>query len=275
MEANPKTSCRQIGIEVNVCKSKVQRILKKHKYVPYKAKIVHHLHAGDADRRIIFCRWYLQKVQENRHFGRNIIWSDECHVSSAGIFNRNNNRHWSDQNQHVIISRQQQGRFGFNVSCFIFGGRIAYHIFEGNLNSEIYIEILNTCLAEIIDDIPLAQYMEVYFQQDGAPSHNARSVRDYLNRHFPNKWIGTNGPVNWPPRSPDLSILDFFVWGYLKNMIYKRRHENREELLNSTREAFNQLRIRPMYLFRAIDNISRRCDLCMRYDGNQFEQYIK
>ena len=46
-------------------------------------------------------------------------------------------------------------------------------------------------------------------------------VRDYLNATFPNRWIGKNGPTPRPPRSPDITSLDFFFWGYVKDRVYK------------------------------------------------------
>jgi hypothetical protein len=47
--------------------------------------------------------------------------------------------------------------------------------------------------------------------QDGTPPHIHRDV-NYLNNEYGNKWIGRNGPVMWPPRSPDLNPLDFYFW---------------------------------------------------------------
>ena len=32
--------------------------------------------------------------------------------------------------------------------------------------------------------------------------------------------MGRGGPIQWPARSPDLSPLDFWLWGYLKNKVY-------------------------------------------------------
>lgn len=272
---NSNTSCREIEENVGVSKTKTHVILKKHKYFPYKRKIIHHLRDGDAERRITFCNWYLHQCREQWDFGRQVIWSDESHISSAGIFNRHNNRFWANDNQFVTVTRQQQGRFGFNISCFILGGRLVYHIFDGNLNSEGYIQILDTCLPELIDNIPLARLRKIHFQQDGAPCHNSANVRNYLNRQFQNQWIGNSGPINWPARSPDLSILDFFLWGFLKNKIYQRPRQNYNELVEATRQAFEQLRRRPVYLIRAIDSISRRCELCILRNGEQFEQYLK
>jgi hypothetical protein len=35
------------------------------------------------------------------------------------------------------------------------------------------------------------------------------------------RWIGRGGPIAWPPRSPDLTPLDIFLWGYVKNTVYQ------------------------------------------------------
>ena len=50
-------------------------------------------------------------------------------------------------------------------------------------------------------------------------------VRGYLNQFLPGRWIGraTNADntfCTWPPRSPDLTVCDFFLWGYIKDSVY-------------------------------------------------------
>ena len=42
----------------------------------------------------------------------------------------------------------------------------------------------------------------------------------FLDATFPNRWIGRDGPTPWPPRSPDITPLDFFVWGYVKDKMF-------------------------------------------------------
>jgi len=41
-----------------------------------------------------------------------------------------------------------------------------------------------------------------------------------LDATFPNRLIGRNGPTPWPPRSPDITPLDFFLWGYVKDKVF-------------------------------------------------------
>ncbi|GFX13600.1 uncharacterized protein TNCV_3136731 [Trichonephila clavipes] len=52
---------------------------------------------------------------------------------------------------------------------------------------------------------------ELWFQQDGATCHTARATIDLLKDTFGDRLISRFGPVNWPPRSCDLTPLDYFL----------------------------------------------------------------
>jgi len=41
-----------------------------------------------------------------------------------------------------------------------------------------------------------------------------------LDAKFPNRWIGRDGPIPWPLRPPDITPLDFFLWGYVKDKVF-------------------------------------------------------
>lgn len=71
---------------------------------------------------------------------------------------------------------------------------------------------------------------KVWYQQDGAPPHYGRAVRDYLDETFPNRWISRRGAIEWPATSPDLTPLDYFLWGYLKRKIYFTEPNDLEDL---------------------------------------------
>ena len=60
----------------------------------------------------------------------------------------------------------------------------------------------------------------MWFQQDGATCHTATATIDLLKSKFGDKLISKNGPVNWPPRSCNLTPLDYFLWGYVKSLVY-------------------------------------------------------
>ena len=66
--------------------------------------------------------------------------------------------------------------------------------------------------------------------QDGEPPHFSCFVTDVLNERFPDASIGRGGPIPWPPRSPRLSPLDFFLWRYIKNIVYAEKKRNIQHL---------------------------------------------
>ncbi|PSN39394.1 hypothetical protein C0J52_22688 [Blattella germanica] len=60
---------------------------------------------------------------------------------------------------------------------------------------------------------------------DGAPPHWHTDVRDYLDEVLPHRWIvrataDNNGLAFWPPRSPDHTPCDSFLWGFVKYRVF-------------------------------------------------------
>jgi len=46
-----------------------------------------------------------------------------------------------------------------------------------------------------------------------------------------NRWIGGDGPIAWPPMSPDLTPMDFFPWDHIKAVIYTSPVDSEEDLI--------------------------------------------
>jgi hypothetical protein len=59
-------------------------------------------------------------------------------------------------------------------------------------------------------------------------------IRDCLDATFPNRWLGRDGPIAWPPRSPDITPLHFFLWGYVKDKVYATKVTGVEGLKTRT-----------------------------------------
>ncbi|GBM73008.1 hypothetical protein AVEN_229440-1 [Araneus ventricosus] len=59
-----------------------------------------------------------------------------------------------------------------------------------------------------------------WFEHDCAPAHKTSSVKQYLVEEFVEQIIGYGGFQEWPSRLPDLTPMDFFLWGYLKQQVY-------------------------------------------------------
>ena len=78
---------------------------------------------------------------------------------------------------------------------------------------------------------------DVWFQQDGATAHTARASMELLREHFPGRLISLRGDLPWPTRSPYLTPCDFFLWGYLKSIIYNDRPRTLAHLKINIRNA--------------------------------------
>ena len=55
-------------------------------------------------------------------------------------------------------------------------------------------------------------------------------MREYLHASSPNRWLGRLGPVACPPRSPDLTPLDYNIRGHMKTLVYETKVDSRAEL---------------------------------------------
>jgi hypothetical protein len=103
------------------------------------------------------------------------------------------------------------------------------------------------------------------------PVHFCRQVRQILDRRYPNSWIGQGEPVNWPARSPDLTPLDYFLWGHLKNYIYREPVNNLEELNDRIHEALTS--VTPNMLRMARENLIKRARLRLHMEDGHFEHF--
>ncbi|GFW42698.1 uncharacterized protein TNCV_472881 [Trichonephila clavipes] len=99
---------------------------------------------------------------------------------------------------------------------------------------------------------------ELRFQQDGATCHTARATIDLLKDTFGDRLISRFGPVNWPPRSCDLAPLDYFLWGYVKSLVYADKPQTLDHLEDNIRRVIAD--IRPQMLEKVLENWTSRLD---------------
>ncbi|GFU59859.1 uncharacterized protein TNCV_4726261 [Trichonephila clavipes] len=102
---------------------------------------------------------------------------------------------------------------------------------------------------------------ELWFQQDGATCHTARTTIDLLKDTFGDRLISRFGSVNWPPRSCDLTQLDYFLWCYVKSLVYADKPQTLDHLKDNIRRVIAD--IRPQMLEKVIENWTSRLD-CIR-----------
>ena len=147
---------------------------------------------------------------------------------------------------------------------------IGPYFFEENVNSQNYLKMLKEFFWPQIQNIRRCK--KFYFQQDGAPSHFGLNVRNWLDSKPPGRWIGRGGPIEWPARSPDLTPLDFYLWGYLKQKVYQKNHATISELCDSIRSNIQS--IKPDVLKGVFLSIPKRLEKVIKVNGRHIEGVI-
>lgn len=272
---DPTLSTRKLSDVSGVSRTTIRRILKHHKFHPFKIQLVQELNEDDFDRRLQFCELVSEIINNNQNYIFDICFSDECSFYLNGIVNRHNCRYWSDENPRIFHEVRTQHPQKFNVWVGIYGNHLIGPFFiPGDLNGEIYLELLeNTIYPALVQILENEEdHHTIIFQQDGAPPHFAQPVRQFLDESFPQSWIGRRGHIEWPPRSPDLTPLDFFVWGYLKSKIYATQPESLDDLRN---RIINECRqITPEMLRNVRERFEQNLFYCMEVNGGHFQHLI-
>ena len=274
--ANPCMSLRDIASQLNINKDKVRRCFVRHKIKPFKPKFLHTLKEGDDNKRLDYCYWAQGNFLNDWNFLNKIMFTDEATFTTNGVVSSQNCRYWAADNPHWIINCKDQYSQKVNVWCGILGDRIiGPFFFNYSLNAERLVNFFDGQFWDTFEDLPLNVRQGMYLQLDGASIHNSRIVREWLNEHFPMRWIGRNSPFElWPPRSPDITPLDFYFWGMVKNKVYKTRPRTRDELCARIRQACREITIQEL---RKVSNQNRkRLEKCIRMNGGLVERgYIR
>lgn len=112
-----------------------------------------------------------------------------------------------------------------------------------------------------------------WYQQDGAPPHNTNEVGQLLYEMFEDRWFANNGAHRWPPRSPDLTPLDFYFWGRVKDLAYSTPLTTKQEGIERVLNAINSLSNAEIH--KATHNgVADRIEKCLAHAGQNFEHHL-
>ena len=186
-----------------------------------------------------------------RIFVRKIIFSDEAHVWLNGFVNKQNMRHWSDSNPYILHASSFHPD-KITVWCGLRAGAVIGPYFyrdddqdrHGTVNGNRYLSMITEYFWPQLDDMDLElEFGAMWFQQNDATSHTANVTINLLETKFGERVISRNGPVAWSPRSCDLMPLDYFLWDYVKSMVYA----NKPATIDEFRTNVKLQQYRPIY----------------------------
>lgn len=276
---NESTSTRRLAREITadgdngfrVSHMTVKRTLKKMNLHPFRPVLLQALHEDDNDRRLEFCEQFLEMQVNQPNLFERVLWSDEATFKLNGHINRHNCIYYEAENPHVILEKEVNMP-GLSVWAGVwYGGIIGPYFFNGTINGLRYQQMLAEFVWPAVSNFILEDE-PFYYQHDGAAPHFARVVRDWMNEHFQNQWIGRRGYIDWPPRSPDLTVPDFFLWGYLKDRVYGRNPVNLAELRTAITEEVEAISID--MIRKVCRSVPHRFQVCINNNGNHFEHLM-
>lgn len=272
-DARPSASIRDCAAFMRVSRTAIWRTLNADRRHAYHLQRVHHIQPGDAEQRRRFCQWYIQQVEINPRFPELVLWTDEAMFTRNGIVNVRNSHIWAHANPRAMRVHHYQYEFRCNVWLGILGDTFIGPFFlPQQLNGERYRHFLTYSLPDLLDDVPLLTRRDMWLQMDGCPAHYAAATRNWLDMNYRLRWIGRGGPVAWPPRSPDLTPLDFFAWGAIKSQVYATPVHSVAELEDRIRQACTS--IMRQQIRSAILSCQRRYRTCIREQGMHIEQLL-
>lgn len=274
---DPNISTNIVARQLSMSQWKVWSVVHLSGRHPYHYQPVQTLHEGDPARRLEFSRFMLNADADQEHFLRNILWTDESKFDRDGITNYHNLHFWAPKagrNPKKLKETASQMRFSLNVWMGVVDNYlVGPHFLPQNLNGQNYEEFLRNNLDDLLADVPEEIKNNLMFQHDGCPAHYRITVRQWLDERYPNRWIGRGGPIPWPARSPDITPLDFYVWGHMKELVYVTPINSVEELRQRIINAAQQMRT--TFTSRVTKTeVRKRIRTCIRNRGAHFEQDV-
>ncbi|GBM95691.1 hypothetical protein AVEN_186066-1 [Araneus ventricosus] len=88
---------------------------------------------------------------------------------------------------------------------------------------------------------------------------------------FQNQVIGYGGFVKWLQRSPELTPLEFFLWGHIKGQVYATPTPTLQDLRRRITDACAS--VTPAMLHNVQREIQSRVQMCIVANGENFEEY--
>ncbi|GFV30880.1 putative transposable element [Trichonephila clavipes] len=180
------------------------------------------IHENDHQTRRRFVEWAQNEIAVVFDFHKQILISDEAHFWLNGYVYKQNYRILSEANPQEYVETLLHPE-KLTVWCALWAGEIIGPYFlkndEGHkvtVNGDRYRAMITNFF---IPELNNYDVQELWFQQDGATCHTARATIDLLKDTFGDRLMSRFGPVNWPPRSCDLTPLDYFLCGYVMSLV--------------------------------------------------------
>lgn len=240
----------QQQLNLGCSRSTVGRALKALNFRYGTCKIIPHLMKRHLDARMAFSR---EKRSWTSNDWDKVLFSDEKRFTFAvpdGPI-----KSWMRKGGRKRIQKCNSQRSVMVWAAFSKTKKTDIVFVTGNLNSDLYIEILEHNLLPILDEGDI-------FQQDNASCHTSRITRS---------WFAENGVevMPWPALSPDLNPIEN-LWAYMQRKVYEgaRSFDNEQLLMDKIKDIWDE--IPQTIIDNLIGSMNKRMELVLKGKGNRF-----
>ena len=193
---------------------------------------------------------------------RSKLWQqDHCQHLKMPIWIATNNRD---------VPRVIKTKFPATVMVFGVVSRKGHimppHIFEVSLkvNTKVYLDMLKSVVIPWCNQV--ASGRPWVWQQDSVSAHKSKETQAWLQKECYSFVPFSHCP---PTSSPDLNLLDYFVWSYIGNITNMTSHNTKASLITAIRRVFAELP--PALVEKACSQFGIRIEAVIEAEGGYIE----
>jgi hypothetical protein len=136
------------------------------------------------------------------------VWRSSTHAvfHLNGQVNLHNCFYYAMENPHKTCVKLLKSPSICFLAKITFDYGLVHQVIDGTVTGEKYCDLLQRTIVPFI-----RRKRTLIYKQDGASAHFSHAARTLLNKNLQDRRIGRGGPRNWPSRSPDLSMNDFWL----------------------------------------------------------------
>ena len=261
------------GKLLSISKRQVNNILKEKYGKPLKIKKVFYLNEDSKKKRMEFCKKIVEmEIDGKKLEGKNIFFTDETRIDTAPntanesirISSKVKNKiKLGDEEGYKMINRETKK---FEPSIIVAGG-VSYYglsdliLLKGTMQEFSYAQALEYYKDNYENFKNINK--NIFFEQDGAPSHTSKKIKKLLEELFGDNFIQN------APHSPDIAYPIETLWAELKKKVKERRAKNLDELKQITIEEWNK--IPKSFIKNLFKNFIKRCKKIIELNGGRLE----
>ena len=214
----------------------------------------------------------LRRIQRDPEFLWRLCCTDESIFTQKGNVNRQNLRNWAPENPRWVRPVKNQVRWKVIVWAGIVGDRVMAHLFSRRTLLAVYIVNFYKIHCQVSSKITPSPWTVCGGYRTGRRPTTRLLSETFLTDTFAGAGSQTADPTKWPPRSPDLNPLDFYLWGKIKDICYREVPTTRDNMIERIRNAFQG--ITPQELRKVRGNYERRLNCIIEHEGGIIEPHL-